>query len=438
VLHFCYNSLQKQQRRAEMMTKLEQRKKVVQMYYYEHLSKAEICRRQNCSRPWLNRWLQRYNPDDVDASLCNQKRGPRQAYQTWPDEIKQQVLEMRRSRSQRALWPYALVGAVAIHYELRILDSSEIPPVRTIHRWLVNAGLVEHRPASVDEHESKPIPLPTANAVNDVQQLDLKGPIYLRGDSHKYYVVVLRDRYSRRCAMDVLPSREAQGITNFLVSSWQWLGLPHYLQMDNALEFRGSNGYPRSFGRVVRVAVDLGLEPVFNPPGEPWRNGGVERHNGFLQDRLLTTESRNLAALRQQTQTCQTACNHTHRSIALNGLTPDEVTAKAILHFPSTGYNRHQLRSLPQNKGFVSFVRLVRKSGRITLGAGDRFMVDPELAYTYVLARVDLAQKVVAISQDDILIETYDYSADTVGAWANDQQDETTKHENCNTISGTC
>jgi hypothetical protein len=244
--------------------------------------------------------------------------------------------------------------------------------------------------------------------------------------------------------MDVLTSREAQGITNFLVSSWQWLGLPHYLQMDNALEFRGSNGYPRSFGRVVRVAVDLGLEPVFNPPGEPWRNGGVERHNGFLQDRLLTTESRDLAALRKQTHTCQTACNHTHRSIALNGLTPDEVAAKAeaeaeaILRFPPTGYNRHQLRSLPQNKGFVSFVRLVRKSGRITLGAGDRFMVDPELAYTYVLARVDLAQKVVVISQDDILIKTYDYSADTVGAWVNDEQDETTKHENCNTISGTC
>ncbi len=51
-----------------MMTQLDLRKKVVQMYYYQHLSKSEICRRQNCSRPWLNRWLQRYNPDDVDAS----------------------------------------------------------------------------------------------------------------------------------------------------------------------------------------------------------------------------------------------------------------------------------------------------------------------------------------------------------------------------------
>ena len=54
-------------------------------------------------------------------------------------------------------------------------------------------------------------------------------------------------------------------------------------------------------------------------------------------------------------------------------------------------------------------------------------MVDPELVYTYVLARVDLAQKKVFISQNDTLIKTYDYSPDTVGIWANDEKDEMTK-----------
>jgi IS30 family transposase len=407
-----------------METELDLRKQAIQLYYYQHLYKAEICRRLGRSRPWLDCWLKRYDPDDVEGSLSNRRPGPKHAGSHWSNGIRQQVIEMRRTRSQRDKWPYALIGAEAIHYELKALQSPEVPPVRTIHHWLVQAELVEPKSSQRQERESKPIPLPKADAVNAVQQLDLKGPVYLRGSDHKYYLVVLRDRYSRRCAIDALTSRQSQGIVDFLVTSWQWLGLPHYLQMDNALEFRGSNRYPRSFGRVVRVAVDLDIEPVFNPPSEPWRNGGVERYNGFLDDRLLSIECPDLMALRKETLVCQTACNQTHRLAALDGLTPDEVAARATLRLLPAAYQRHKARSIPQDKGFVSFVRLVRRSGRITLGAGDRFMVDPELAYTYVLARVDLARKIVVISQDAEPLKTYDYSADTVGAWAADDKDD--------------
>jgi putative transposase len=405
-----------------MDTELERRMQACQMYYYQKLSKAEICRRLNCSRPWLDRWLNRYDPDWVEQSLSNRKAGPKQTCSPWSDDIRRQVLEMRRLRTQRDKFPYSLIGAAAIHYELEALKSREVPPTRTIHNWLVNADLVDTEPAKPEKREAKPIPLPQANTVNAVQQLDLKGPVYLRGSSHKYYLAVLRDRHSRRCAIDVLTSREAQGITDFLVKSWHWLGLPDYLQMDNALEFRGSNRYPRSFGRVVRVAVDLGVEPVFNPPSEPWRNGGVERHNGFIGDRLLSIECADLAALKREAHACQIACNGTHRLTVLRGLTPDEIAVQATLRFPPQDYRRHQARALPQDKGFVSFVRLVRKSGRITLGAGDRFMVDPELVYTYVLARVDLAQTTVTISKDGEPLKVYDYSAQTVGAWADDDQ----------------
>jgi transposase len=405
-----------------MGTQLDLRRQAVQLYYYENLSKAEICRRLGRSRPWLDCWLERYDPDDVEGSLSNRKPGPRLAGTRWSSKIRQQVVEMRRIRSQRDKWPYALIGAEAIHYELKALNSPEVPPVRTIHYWLVQAGLVEQKAPTSHKRESKPIPLPEADTVNAVQQLDLKGPVYLRGSGQKYYLVVLRDRYSRRCAIDVLTSRQSQGIVDFLVASWQWIGLPNYLQMDNALELRGSTRYPRSFGRVVRVAVDLDIEPVFNPPHEPWRNGGVERHNGFLDDRLLSIECADLAALRKEALACQTACNQTHRLAALDGLTPNEVVTRAVLRLLPASYRRHEAHPLPQGKGFVSFVRLVRKSGRITLGAGDRFMVDPALAYTYVLARVDLTQKTVVIYQSGEPLKTYDYSAETVGAWASDDQ----------------
>ncbi len=403
-----------------MCNELEVRKLAMLLYHVDHLSKVAICRQVQRSRPWLDYWIDRYNPSNIDGSLQDHASGPKGGHSAWSAQIRQQVIEMRRVRSQDPQWRYAFLGAEAIHLELAGLNSPEVPPARTIHEWFVQAGLIGPGQKHSKDHVSKPIPLPKADAVNHVQQMDLVGPIYLEGSGTKYYLIVLRDRYSHRCAIGVLEGRGAGGIVEFLLASWQWMGLPDYLQIDNALEFRGSNRYPRSFGRVVRVAVDLGVEPIFNPPHEPWRNGGVEWFNGFLRTRLLTIPFPDLAALRAETQHCQDTCNQTHRLQDHNALTPNELVAAANLRFPPIGYDRHLATSLPQDKGFVSFVRLVRKSGRITLGAGDRFMVDPELAYHYVLARVDLTQKLVTISHEDEIIRTYDFSSGTVGAWAGD------------------
>ncbi len=407
-----------------MCNQLQERKRAMLMYHVQHLSKSEICRQLKRPRTWLDRWLGRYDPGDVEHNLQDRKDGPQQTSSHWSAEIHQQVIQMRKDRSQLEQWRYAFFGAEAIHLELKALGSPEVPPVRTIHAWFVAEDLVDHPEKPDEKRDPKPIPLPAADQINRVQQLDLKGPVYLSGSNTKYYVVVLRDRYSHRCGLDVFDSREAHRIVEFLVTSWRWIGLPEYLQIDNALEFRGSNRYPRSFGRVVRVAVDLKVEPLFNPPGEPWRNGGVEHFNGFIDDRLLKVPFADVNAFRAEAWACQEACNQTHRLPAFDGQTPNEIAAQTTLRFPPEGYKRHQDRQLPQDLGFVSFVRLVRKSGRITLGTGDRFMVDPELAYQYVLARVDLAEKVVRISHNGEVLKTYDFSPETVGAWAEDAQQD--------------
>jgi hypothetical protein len=408
-----------------MCDKLEERKEAMMMYHVHQFSKAEICRHLKRSRPWLDRWLARYDPGNVAGSLSDYKPRSKRGRRTWSAAIRQQVIEMRKKRSRDPQWRYAFIGAKAIHLELKALGSAEVPPIRTIHHWFVEENLVDHSAKQTEEEkEPKPIPLPDADAVNRVQQLDLKGPLYLQGSNTKHYLVVLRDRYSHRCAITVLESREAQGIANFLLANWPWLGLPDYLQLDNALEFRGSNRYPRSFGRIVRVALDLDIEPVFNPPREPWRNGGIEWFNGFLGRRLLQVKFEDLQAFRDEVQVCQDQCNQIHRLADLQGLSPNQISAQVALRLPPEDYSNHQLKNLPQDYGYVSFVRLVRKSGRITLGAGDRFMVDPELAYQYVLARVDLAQKLVCVTHDQQEIKTYDFSADTVGQWALDDSQE--------------
>lgn len=402
---------------------IQQRKEAVQLYYYRHWSKASICRHLQCSRPWLDRWLDRYDPDDPEASLQDRSSSPHHAHSPWSDEIRQQAQEMRRMRMQHEQWPYALCGAATIHYEFTQLQGEQVPPTRTIHRWLVNAGLVTPAQAVPPAASHFTMPIPCEDVVNWRQQRDFKGPFYLGDSDHKSYVLVLRDCWSHRCALQALQSREAMGIMQFLATSWTWLGVPVYLQMDNAGEFQGSSRAPRSFGRVVCMALDLGVEPVFNPPGEPWFNGGIERFNGFLDDRLGQIECADFPAFERAVQACQTACNATHRVATLQGYTPNEVAATACLRLLSPTYRRYQ-RMLPQSMGFVSFIRRVRKSGRITLGAKDRFMVDPKLASTYVWARADLARQLVTIAQDGKLLKTYDYSAETIGKWAYDEIDE--------------
>ena len=398
---------------------IQQRREAVHLYYYQHWSKASICRHLQCSRPWLDRWLNRYDPDAPDTSLQDRSSRPHASFSPWAEDTRQQVEDMRRTRMQREQWPYALYGAATIHHELDHLQRPEIPPIRTIHRWFTKANLVPARQPAVAAASHYELPIPVEDVVNWRQQLDLKGPIYLQGDSHKYYLLVLRDCWSHRCALQAAQSREALGIAAFLAHSWSWLGMPVYLQMDNALEFQGSPRYPRSFGRVVRVALDLGIEPLFNPPGEPWFNGGVERHNGFLEDRVRQIVCADFQALQQEVQRCQTACNTTHRVASLAGRTPDEVAATACLRLLAPDYQRYRL-ALPQSQGFVSFIRRVRKSGRITLGPNDRFMIDPNLVSTYVWARVDLAQGLVAIVQHGNLLKTYDFSPATIGQWAGD------------------
>lgn len=399
---------------------IQQRKEAVQRYYYRHWSKTAICRHLHCSRSWLDRWLARYNPDDAEVSLQDRSSAPHHANSPWSADIRQQALEMRRMRMQREQWPYALYGAATIHYELKQLQGPHVPPTRTIHRWLVKAGLVTPGPTTPGASSHYTLPIPHENVVNWRQQLDFKGPLYLRDSDHKYYVLVLRDCWSHRCALHAMDNRQAVNIARFLATSWTWLGVPGYLQMDNAGEFQGSPRSPRSFGRVVELAIALGVEPVFNPPGEPWFNGGVERYNQFLDERLDQLDCVDFPAFEREIQSCQMACNSQHRVASLQGHTPDEIAETAWLRLLSPTYQRYQ-HTLAQSQGFVSFLRRVRESGRMTLGPKDRFMVDPTFVSTYVWARVDLARRVVTIAQDGHLLKTYDYSANTIGQWAYDE-----------------
>ena len=393
------------------MDEIALRKEAVRL----HLSgetKAAISRTLGKSRDWVRTWLHRYNPGDPEGSLNNHPSAPKHPHRKWSEALIQQAVTSRKLRMEASQpgYKYALMGAQAIHYELKALGITPVPPVRTIHAWLQRAGLIPVKtPEELETRPSKPYPQPLREQVNDLQQLDLKGPFYLSDSSQKYYLLALRDFVSKRVALSVAKDHKATTVAAFLVQAWQRIGMPQVLQMDNGLELRGSNRYPRSFGKVVRICLDLGVEPCFVPPKEPWRNGFIENCNGLVGRLLLKQQIiANFAELQNCVQELEETINGTHRLEALAGKTPNEYVVGQGLRLLDPDYDGHQ-RNLQLEKGYVSFIRMVRRSGRITLCANDKFEVGSELLWQYVLARVDVKSQSLAIYLQGELAKTLDY-----------------------------
>ena len=391
-----------------MKTEIELRKRAVALSL-QGRKKSEIARMLQRSRPWVDRWIDRYRAEAPSLSLQDRSRAPKQRRCAYPDRIKRMVVQIRQAREQgqRAKYQYALVSAQAIYYELQELGVSPLPSPRTIHGWLKEAGRIPERRSQKAPNLTYPV-LP-CKAVNDVQELDFKGPFYLQDHAHKYYLVALRDKWSKKTALRTLANKSMDAILDFLVSAWQNMGCPRYLKMDNCLDFRGSNRHPRAPSKLMRVCLDLGVQPVFIPICEPWRNGVVENLNGLLDRFLFRTNTfETEKQLHKAVQQMETTINTTHHLSTLQGKTPQEFAAYARLRYPAANYD-WRTRDLRLLKGKVTFIRFVRKSGRITVTARDKFLIGEKYKWHYVMAVVDVARKKLNVICQGKHIRSFDY-----------------------------
>jgi len=394
-----------------MRTEIMLRKKAIRLWMHGQ-SKSEIARRLQKPRLWVQRWTGRYDPSAPEESLHNHSSVPKHPRSGYSDRIKEMVLHSREKREagKRGKYRHALLGAAAIHYELRELGIHPLPSVRTIHAWLKQANMVKERKPKTKKPPNPTYPTPLCKVVNDVHQLDLKGPFYLEGSHQKHYLAALRDTYGKKVSLRALPDMKMETIIDFVVASWQKLGRPRKLQMDNGLEFRGSNRYPRSLGKLVRVCLDLGVEPVFIPTHEPWRNGVIENLNGLVDRLLLRAQHfKTQQQLEKEVQRLESSINTTHRLPALDGKTPQEFASNAKVRKMPVNYTwrKHDFRLL---KNCVSYIRLVRKSGRITITANDKFMIGKRYKWQYALAQVNVQTKKLTVYLKNKLTKSFAYS----------------------------
>ena len=375
---------------------------------------VEIYSSLGYSSGWFFKWKKRYELYGLDG-LKDLSKAPKCQANATPKAIESTIVSMRKLREQREqeATRYALIGAYAIHEELKELGYNP-PSVRTVHRILARNGLItsqsEDKPARclIESH----YPCIEITKPGQLQQLDLVGPRYLKGSGQKYYFYNLKDVCSLRVAIQTGKDHKAISVVKAVISAWQRMGIPTILQHDNGLEFRGSNRYPHSAGLLTKLCLLLGVETLFIPPRQPYRNGSIENLNGLFQRLVLRSQTLNtFAQLQEETYKFECAANTQHHHFPLNGCTSQGYEEKVgftpnLLTKNFKFKQSFKFKQTPQGK--VSFICRIRKSGKITI-ANEKFLIDPKLARQYVYATIFVKEQKLKIFYHNEIIKQFHY-----------------------------
>jgi len=169
---------------------------------------------------------------------------------------------------------------------------------------------------------------------------------------------------------------------------------------------RGSNRYPHSFGLVIRLCLHLGIQPIFIPVSEPWRNGIIEKFQDVFDKMFFRSQYfMNFSHLVSQAREFEAFHDNNHRYSTLDGKTPAQKRSGDI-RFLSKDFKLPDKLGIAN--GYVHIVRFVR-SNRILDIFGEKFSMPTQLEYEYVWATIDTGCQTLSIYHDSQLVEKFDY-----------------------------
>jgi transposase InsO family protein len=329
-------------------------------------SVESICQTLARSRVWFHLWWRRYQALGV-GGLFDLTRANRQPARIAP-ELERTILNIRQ-RLESQIHPftrYSLIGASAILAELRALHIRPLPCERTVERVLQRNGVTLPRVRLARFLPTHVYPAPQAQRSNQLHQVDLVGPLYLKGQPQRYYIFVCRDAFDGAVCLQLSRIRQMEAVLVFLGECWKSLGRPEQIQFDNAREFVGWGPAARYLSRVIRLCLRFAVEPIFIPPARPQRNGAVEWFNGWFQPRLLQRHFTRVGALKRELQRLQDTVNAQHAQRRLGGLTPHQHRRRQKLQQLPARFSV-PLDPLPIAAGRVTFIRQVTAKGKVHL-----------------------------------------------------------------------
>jgi hypothetical protein len=363
--------------------------------YEKGESPKEIYTDLEKSKSWFFKWLKRYKLEESHWSESRSRR-PRKSPKKTPSKIRDLVRDTRIALEKTK---YSQIGAFSVSYHIS-KEGGTPPSVATINRIIKKEGLVRKKPKYVPK--GKDYPDIEVALSNTLHQIDVVGPRYLK--NLKFYSANIIDAYDRRVSVKPVATQNRIAIISSLLNSWQSLGIPKYLQLDNKLPSRGSNRYPHSFGAVIRLCLYMGIEPVFIPIAEPWRNGIIEHFQNVFDKAFFRTQVFDgYSNLYKEAKVFEVYHNDNHRYSTLKGRFPNEAVKGSVKLLDR---NFELPAKLIIHPGYVHLVRFIRSNRTLDI-FGEKYILPIE--YEYVMATIDTSNEMLKVFLDDELIEEFPY-----------------------------
>ena len=352
----------------------------------------------NRTKQWFFKWLKRFKSGEPDwANELSRK--PHHSPKRINQAMEQAVIEKRQELVQTL---YAQIGALNISWHLG-QGNIDMPSMTTINRVIKRNNLTRKKPRYAPKGVDYPGLEPSYS--NFLHQFDSVGPRYLKSDG-RFYSANIIDAYDRRCNINPMRAKTRKDMTEALIRSWQMLGIPLYLQMDNMLQTQGSHRHPHSFGLVIRLCLHLGIQPLFIPIREPWRNGIVERFNDDFDKMFFRVQLfKNFLCVCRQAKGFEAFHDEHHRYSTMHGKTPRQQMAGDIRLLPG---NFKIPEKLTIADGYIHLIRFIR-SNRILDIFGEKFAMPMSVEYEYVWATIDTQQEKIFVYHDKELVKELGY-----------------------------
>src|SRR5215813_5657391 len=341
------------------------------------LKSGVILKRLGRSRAWFSKWKKRFDKLGWEG-LRSESRSPHTVEHRYDGRTRRLVIQARRRLERRKV---GLIGPGAIQTELRQTRLlRRIPSRSTIKRILHERGLIK---ASRTAREIY-FPQPSATPDYVLHAMDWTSK-FLTGGC-KVFAFHTLDLETRALHQTIGADKSLKSVERHALETWRQLGLPDGLQMDNDATFCGGYKAPRVFGRLVRLCLYVGIEPIFIPPYEAERNGLIERTNGLWSQSFWRRRHFNSsAAVKRASPKFEQWYAQQYKPRTLNGLTP----ARAQKRVERRRMTARQIRALPARlpitAGRLHFIRQVDQEGLISL-LNEDWKVDKRLAGQYVWA----------------------------------------------------